>query len=147
MVMNNSNYAEPFVLFEVAGNTCGVRSKNVQSVESPGNVTAVPNAVPFVEDITLTPGNIIPSISLRTRFGFPAIPADGRARMLVVRSGVSTIRMLVDSAREFTSIPADAIQPPGEGVAGFIARYVEGIATLGNRSVLVLNLDELIQGV
>jgi hypothetical protein len=30
--------------------------------------------------------------------------------------------MLVDSAREFTSIPADAIQPPGEGVAGFIAR-------------------------
>lgn len=144
--MNNSNYAESFVLFDVAGNTCGVRSKNVQSVESPRSVTAVANAVPFVDGITLSPGHIIPSISLRTRFGFPAIPADARARVLVVRSGARTIGMLVDSAREFTSIPADAIQPPGEGVAGFIARYVEGIATLGSRSVLVLDLDELIQG-
>ena len=145
--MNNSNYAESFVLFEVAGNTCGVRSKDVRSVESPGTVTAVPNAVPFVEGVTLTRGHIIPSISLRTRFGFPAIPADLRARMLVVSSGIRTIGMLVDSAREFTSIPTDAIQPPGEGVAGFIARYVEGIATLGKRTVLVLNLDEVIQGV
>ena len=138
--MNNSNYAESFVLFEVAGNTCAVRSKNVQSVESPGSVTTVPNAAALVEGIT-------PRISLRTRFGFPDIPADARTRMLLVRSAAGTIRLVVDSAREFTSIPADAIQPPGEDVAGFVARYVEGIATLGNRSVLVLNLVELILGV
>lgn len=143
--MNNSNYAEAFVLFEVAGNTCAVRSKNVQSVELPGDVTA-PTDVPVAENVTLTRA-IIPSISLRTRFGFPAIPADARARMLVVRSGVRTIRMLVDSAREFTSIPPDAIQPPSEGAADFIARYVEGIATLGKRSVLLLNLEEVIRGV
>lgn len=144
--MNNSNYAEPFVLFEVAGNTCAVRSKNVQSVELPGDVTAVPKTVPIAENVTPT-RDIIPSISLRTRFGFPAIPADARARMLVVRSGVRTIRMLVDSAREFTSIPPDAIQPPGEDAADFIAKYVEGIATLGKRSVLLLNLEEVFQGV
>jgi purine-binding chemotaxis protein CheW len=145
--MNKSSYAESFVLFEVAGNTCGVRSKDVQSVEAAGHVTAVPNAEPFVEGVTLTRGQIVPSISLRTRFGFPTIPADLQARMLVVRSGVRTVAMLVDSAREFTSIPADAIQPQGDRIVGFSARYVEGIATLGRRSVLVLNVDEVIQGV
>lgn len=145
--MKNSKYAEPFVLFEVAGNTCGVRSKDVQSVEPAGHVTAVPNAVPFVEGVTLTRGQIVPSINLRTRFGFPTIPADLQARMLVVRSGARTVGMLVDSAREFTSIPPDAIQPQGDRVVGFSAKYVEGIATLGRRSVLVLDLDEVIQGV
>lgn len=125
--MKNANYAEPFVLFEVAGNTCGVRSRDVQSVESPGH--------------------IVPSINLRTRFGFPVIPAESQGRMLVVRSGVRTVGMLVDSAREFTSIPADAIEPQGDRIVGFSARYVEGIATLGRRSVLVLNLDEVIRGV
>jgi purine-binding chemotaxis protein CheW len=55
--------------------------------------------------------------------------------------------MLVDSAREFISIRADAIEPPGETVAGFSVRCVEGIATLANRVVLILNLEEVIEGV
>ena len=143
--MKKENPTESFVLFELAGNTCGVRSKNVQSVESAGHVTAVPNALPCVEGVTLTRGTIIPSINLRRLFGFAAIPLDARARMVVVRSKARTVGMLVDSAREFTSIPTDAIQPLGERIAGLSARFVEGIATLGNRSVLVLNLDEVME--
>ena len=142
--MKDSSHSESFVLFEVAGNTCGVRSKSVQSVEAAGHVTAVPNALPFVEGVTLTRGEMIPSINLRARFGFPSIPVDQQARRVVVRSNIRTVGMLVDSAREFTSIPADAIQSPGESVDGVNARYLEGIATLGNRRVLVLNVDEVI---
>ena len=145
--MKNSNDAEPFVLFEVAGNTCGVRSRDAQSVESPGRVTVDPDAVPSVESVTLARGQIVPSINLRTRFGFPVIPAERRVRECWWCAQESVRGMLVDSAREFTSIPADAIQPQGDRIVSFSARYVEGIATLGRRSVLVLNLDEVIQGV
>jgi len=149
--MSNPNHSESFVLFELAGSTCGVRSLGVQSVAMVGHVTAVPNALPFVEGVTLTRGQVIPSINLRIRFGFPRIPRDLRTRMLVVRSKDRTLGMLVDSAREFISIPADAIQPPGETDnfknSGFSVRYVEGIATLGNRAVLILNLEEVIEGI
>jgi len=75
---------------------------------------------------------------------------DLQARMLVVRSNERTAGMLVDSAREFISIPAYAIEPPGETDDfknnGFSARYLKGIATLGNRRVLILNLEEVIGG-
>jgi chemotaxis signal transduction protein len=145
--MNKSSPTESFVLFELAGNTCGVRSRDVQVVEWAGPVTPVPNALPYVEGVTLTRGKIIPSINLRTLFGLPAIPVGAQARMVVVRFKVRTVAMLVDSAREFTSIPTDAIQPLGERIAAFSARFVEGIATLGNRSVLVLNLNEVMEGV
>jgi purine-binding chemotaxis protein CheW len=57
----------------------------------------------------------------------------------------------VDSAREFISIPADAIQSPDEanhpGTSGFSIRYLAGIATLGGRIVLILNLEEVIEGI
>jgi purine-binding chemotaxis protein CheW len=148
--MSSSNHSESFVLFELAGNTCGVRSQAVQSVEMVEHVTAVPNALPFVEGLTFTRGKVVPSINLRVRFGFPRIPVDLRARMLVVRSNGRTAGMLVDSAREFISIPADAIHAPGETDharnSGFSVRYMEGIATLEDRSILILNLEEVIGG-
>jgi purine-binding chemotaxis protein CheW len=145
-MMSGANHSESFVLFELAGNTCGVRSEAVQSVEMVEHVTAVPNALPFVEGVTFTRGQVIPSVNLRIRLGLPRIPVDLRARMLVVRSKDRTAGMLVDSAREFISIPADAIEPPGETAAGFSLQYVEGIAKLGNRVVLILNLEEVIKG-
>src|SRR5580693_9090692 len=79
--MSGSNHLESFVLFELAGCTCGVRSQAVQSVEMVEHITAVPNALPFVEGVTFTRGRVIPSINLRVRFGFPRIPADLRTRM------------------------------------------------------------------
>jgi len=149
--MSNSNHSESFVLFGLAGNTCAVRSHAVQSVEMVEHVTAVPNALPFVEGLIFTRGRVIPSVNLRIRLGLPRIPRDLRARMLVIRSNEHTAGMLVDSAREFISIPADAIEPPGETNdfknIGFSARYLRGIATLGNRRVLILNLEEVIGGV
>lgn len=142
--------SENFVLFELSGSTWGVRSKAVQSVEMAGHVTAVPNALAFVEGVTLTRGQVIPRINLRIRFGFPRIPTDLRSRMLVVRSKNRTAGMLVDSAREFISIPVDAIHPPDQtdsaGAGDFSLRYLEGIVTLGSRIVLILNLEEVIGG-
>jgi len=143
--------SESFVLFELSCSTWGVRSQAVQAVEMAGYVTAVPNALPFVEGVTLTRGQVIPCINLRVRFGFPRIPTDLRSRMLVVRSKNRTAAMLVDSAREFVAIPLDAIHPPDETdsavASDFSARYLEGIATLGNRIVLILNLEEVIEGI
>ena len=144
--MSGANAESSFVLFELAGNTCGRRSQVVQSVEMVGHITAVPNTLPFVEGVTFTRGQLISSINLRVRLGFPRIPVDLRARMFVVRSKARTAGILVDSAREFIFIPADSIQPPGEITAGVNGRYVEGIATIGNRSVLILNLEEAIEG-
>jgi purine-binding chemotaxis protein CheW len=139
--VSNSSHLESFVLFELAGSMWGVRSEAVQSVEIVQHMTAVPNSLPFVEGVTFAGGQVIPSINLRIRLGFPAIPRDGRTRMLVVRSKDRTVAMLVDSAREFVSIPKNAIQPPGE-----TDRYVEGIGTLENRAVLILNIEEVIGG-
>jgi purine-binding chemotaxis protein CheW len=145
--MSNLNHAESFVLFELAGNTCGVRSESVQAVQTAERVTPVPNVLPFVEGLTFMRGQVIPSVNLRIRFGFPRIPIGPRARMLVVRSKERTAGMLVDSAREFVFIPADAIQPAAESINGFSVRYVEGVATLGNRSIVILNLEEVIEGI
>ena len=141
---NTTNDVEPFVLFELAGATYGVRSRFVQQMEMVEHITPVPNAPPAVEGVVLARGQVIPALSLRARFGFEKIPYDLRARLVVVSSGGRTIGLIADTAREFVRIPAGAIEPPPEAITGLSGKYLEGIATIEGRMILVLNLDEVI---
>jgi purine-binding chemotaxis protein CheW len=141
---NTTNDAEPFILFELAGTTYGVRSRFVQQMEMIEHITPVPNATPAVEGVVLARGQVIPALSLRVRFGFEKIPHDLRARLVVVSSGGRTVGLIVDTAREFLRIPAETIEPPPEAITGLSGKYLEGIATIGGRMILVLNLQEVI---
>jgi purine-binding chemotaxis protein CheW len=136
--------AEPFILFDLAGTTYGVPSRAVQQVELVEHITPVPNSVPSVEGIIFSRGQVIPAINLRVRFGFDKLAHDLRTRLIVVNAKGRAIGLIVDSAREFISIPSIAIQPPNEAISGLRGKYLEGIATLDERIILILNLDEVI---
>ena len=136
--------AEPFILFELAGTTYGVRSQSVRQVELVEQITPVPNAPPALEGVVFSRGQVLPVINLRARFGFEKVPHDMRTRLLVVTAGNRLIGIIVDTAREFISIPNSLIQPPNEAISGTRGKYLEGIATLDERLILILRLDEVI---
>ena len=141
---NTQNGAEPFILFELAGTTYGVRSRLVQQIEMIEHVTPVPNAPAAVEGVVLARGQVIPALNLRVRFGFEKAPFDLRSRLLVVSKGGRTLGLIVDTAREFLRIPDAAVEPPPEAITGLSGKYLEGIATIKDRMILVLDLDEVI---
>lgn len=134
---------EPFILFELAGATYGLRSRDIQQLEMVGAITPVPNAPSFVDGVVSVRGQVIPAVNLRSRFGFSRAPLDIRSRLLVVRADGRTVGLVVDSAREFTSLDTATIQPPPEGVSGLNGRYLEGLAHLDDRLVLILNVTHL----
>ena len=140
----NQNRSEPFILFELAGTTYGISSRAVQQVELVEHITPVPNAPPAVEGVIFSRGQVIPAINLRVRFGFEKAPHDLRTRLIVINAKSRVIGLIVDSAREFIAIPSSAIQPPNEAISGLKGKYLEGIATLGERIILILSLDEVI---
>ena len=131
---------EPFILFTVAGTTYALRSRDVAHVEMVDQVTAVPNAVHFVDGVVFSRGQVVPALNLRARFGFDKAPNDLSTRLLVVRDGARTVGLVVDSAREFVPIDPAAIQPPSAALTGLSGRYLEGVANIGDRLILVLNL-------
>ena len=136
--------AEPFILFELAGTTYALRANAIQQMEMVENVTPVPNAPPFVEGVVYSRGQVIPAINLRVRLGFPRQAFGIQTRLIVVRHDGRTIGLIVDSCRDFISMPAGAIVPPPEAVTGLSGQYLEGIARLGQRTVLALDLGQLL---
>ncbi len=142
--MSSNDSAEKFIVFMLAGSEYGLRSRDVQHIEMIEKITPVPNAAPFVDGVVFSRGAVVPVINLRTRFGFERTSVDLRTRLLVVGDG-RRVGLLVDSAREFITIPAGAIQPPHDAITASSGRCLEGVATVGDRIILVLSVREVLE--
>jgi len=135
---------ETFILFTVAGTTYALRSRDVAHVEMVEQVTGVPNAAAHVDGVVFSRGEVVPALNLRARFGFERAAYDLSTRLLVVRVGSRTVGLVVDAAREFVTIDPAAIHPPATALTGLSGRYLEGVATIGDRLILLLNLEEVL---
>ena len=132
-----------YILFTVAGTTYALKSEQVLHMEMLDHVTPVPNAPAFVEGVVFSRGQVVPVINLRARFGFDRIGTTLRSRLLVVQHEARRVGLLADDAREFIRIPADAIKPPHEAVGGMSGNYLQGVAMIGERIVLILDVSAL----
>jgi purine-binding chemotaxis protein CheW len=142
--MQSSGSNSSFILFQVSGSTYGLPAACVQQMEMLERVTPVPNAAPCVDGIVFSRGQVVPAVNLRQRFGFEKIPYDGQTRLIVVSNDARRVGLIVDSSREFVSIPTEAIQPPPESLTALSGKYLKCIATLDKRLVLILDLDALL---
>lgn len=133
-----------YIVFTVAGTTYALPSAEVGHVELVENITRVPNAAHYVDGVVFSRGQVVPTVSLRARFGFERVPHDARTRLIVVHRDGRHVGLLVDAAREFLRIPGDAVQPPSEGLSGLSGHYLRGVATLGDRLIFILDLPQLL---
>jgi len=136
--------SEGFVLFELVNTTYALRSTAVSRLEMVENITPVPNATHSLEGVVLTRGRIIPAVNLRARFGFPKTGYDLRTRLIVVEADNRIVGLIVDSAREFTSLEGVEIKPPPDAIANLSGDYLEGLATVEGRVILILRLEAVL---
>ena len=62
---------------------------------------------------------------------------------MVAESSSTRVGLIVDSVSEVLLLPLEAVEPTPEVAAGEDAEYLRGIAKLGDRLVLLLELDGL----
>ncbi len=135
-----------YVVFKLGETFFGIRSKYIQQMEMVENITPVPKVPSYVDGVTLSRGKVIPVINLRERLGMGRIPYDIKTRMIVVRLENRELGIIVDTAREYIPIPPEKIQESFENIFGIPNRFLEGIANLGDRLVLILNIEEILKG-
>jgi purine-binding chemotaxis protein CheW len=136
--------ADNYILFTVAGTSYALPSQAVAHVEMVEHVTRVPNAPPFVDGVVFSRGQVVPAINMRARFGFERAPLDVASRLLVVQTNGRSVGLLVDACREFLNVPPSSIHPPGEALSGLSAQYIDGVASIGDRIIVVLGLERLL---
>lgn len=144
-MFNKLDEDNSYVIFQLGNTYYGIRSKYIQQIEMIENITHVPNVPNYIEGVVFSRGKVIPAINLRVRLGMEKIPFNIKTRMIVVRVKNREVGLIVDSAREYTTISKDKIQESFEDIFEVSERFLEGVANLGDRLILILNLEEILK--
>jgi purine-binding chemotaxis protein CheW len=133
------------IVFALAHEEYGVEVEKVKTIERLQPMTRVPKTPEFVKGVINLRGIVTPVIDLRGRFGFPESEYTDNSRIIIVAVGDIEVGLIVDSANDVIDVDSDHIDDPPEIVGGIKAKYLHGIAKVGeDRLLILLNLQEVL---
>ncbi len=131
------------VVLHVGGGDYAVPISEVHEIVRVPEITHVPQADQSVEGVINLRGRVLPVIDLGTRLGLGPVEADRQARVVVVDDGAQGVGLLVDGVSEVLRIVTSDIEAASELSTGSDAGAVRGVAKVGERLVLLLDLAAL----
>ncbi len=139
---------DQYLTFCLAGEEYGVNILKVQEIKGWSEVTPMPNTPEAVLGVINLRGTVVPIVELRRHFGLPSAEPGPTTVIIVVKASdgkgnVRTMGMVVDAVSEVHNIAASEIQPPPPIGEGSEKRSVAGLATMEERMIILLDIDDL----
>ena len=125
--------------------TYGIPIALVREIVRVPDITAVPNTQEYVEGVINLRGKIVSVMDLRKRFGESAVENNRKNRIVVVELESRTVGLIVNSASEVLKISSSEIAPPSSVFIDGEVDYVTGVAKLGERLIILLDLNKVLK--
>ena len=132
------------IVFSLHDEEYAIPVSQVRSIEKLQHITSVPRTEPFVKGVINLRGVVTPIIDLRTRFGMAETEYVDSTRIIIVATEDVEVGLIVDTANDLMDIPVDSIEPPPEIVGSVEVEYLEGVAKLDERLLILLNLEKVL---
>jgi len=133
------------IVFALGTEEYGVEVESVKTIERLTPITRVPKTYTFVKGVINLRGVVVPVIDLRGRFGLPETAHTDHTRIIIVNVNEMEVGFIVDTANDVIDLNTDLIESPPEVVGGIKAKYLRGVAKVGNdRLLIMLNLPEVL---
>lgn len=137
-----------YLTFILAGEEYGVDILRVQEIKGWDNVTKIPNAPHYVKGVMNLRGDIVPIVDLRTRFGLGEQEYGPMTVVIVLKIEASDkqsiMGIVVDAVSDVYDIAAEVMKPPPDFGDVVSVDFVKGLATVNEKMVIVLNVDQLL---
>src|SRR5690606_6771268 len=121
-----------------------VSVQQIGSIERIQSITRVPNTEKFVKGVINLRGVVTPIIDLRTRLGIEETEYNDSTRIIIVYLDDMEVGLIVDAANDVIDIPTQTIEPAPEVIGVVNQDYIEGVAKLENRLLILLDLRKIL---
>jgi purine-binding chemotaxis protein CheW len=118
-----------------------LRSREIVRV---GDITRIPEAPPHIRGVFNLRGRILPIVDLRTRLGMPSMAVTPKSRIILVDAHGRQLSLLVDAVSRMARVPVSAVKPPPPDVLSAYTDYVTGVAQVGSRLIILLDVDRVL---
>ncbi|MFI5208486.1 MAG: chemotaxis protein CheW [Gemmatimonadales bacterium] len=132
------------VIFRVGGQEFAFNVFHVQRILRYEKPAALPKAPAFLEGVLQVQGQVVPVVDLRRRFELRDAPLREETRTMVLEADGVVVGVIVDAVLEVLRVSAAVVTAPPAVVKGLAADYIQGIITLGTRTVILLQTGRLL---
>jgi purine-binding chemotaxis protein CheW len=140
--------ASQFLSFVLAGEEYGVDILKVQEIRGWVPVTQIPNTLAYVQGVLNLRGTIVPVIDLRLRFGLPKLDYSATTVVIVLSvagaTGRRVLGAVVDGVSDVLNVAPDQIRPAPDFGSVVRTEFINGMASIGERMVILLDIDKLL---
>lgn len=135
--------------FVLGGEEYGVDILRVQEIKGWETTTAIPNSPEYVMGVINLRGSVVPIVDLRVRFSLEDVTYNDSTVVIIVRAqdedgSQKIIGLVVDGVSDVYSMKKSDLQAAPSMSGTINTDYVNGLATVSDKMVIVLHVDQLI---
>ncbi|MFA1820654.1 chemotaxis protein CheW [Virgibacillus oceani] len=132
------------IVFQLESEEYAISVQQVGSIERIQPITRVPQTEAFVKGVINLRGVITPVIDIRIRFGLEEKEYTESSRIIIVYLNEMEVGLIVDSANDVVDIPENTIEPAPGMIGAVETDYIEGVAILADRLLILLDLQKVL---
>jgi purine-binding chemotaxis protein CheW len=118
-----------------------LRVQEIRSYEEP---TRMVNAPSFIKGVVNLRGVIVPIVDLRMKLNLDKVEYNDFTVVIILNVRGTVIGAVVDSVSDVVTLSADAIKPAPQFETTLDARFITGLANVGERMLIVMNMEALL---
>lgn len=102
------------------------------------------NAPAFVKGVVNLRGVIVPIVDLRVKLALAQVEYNAFTVVIILNVQGTVVGVVVDSVSDVVTLTDDMIKPAPQFDAALDARFITGLANVGERMLIVINMDALL---
>ncbi|MEJ2044292.1 MAG: chemotaxis protein CheW [Reinekea sp.] len=146
--LSESHSNDQYLTFVMDDEEYGVDILSVQEIRGWEKPTKIPNASSYLKGVINLRGTIVPIVDLRARFHLKEVeytPVTVVIVLKLVSDNLSrTVGIVVDAVSDVYSIIAEDIREPPDIRNSENRQFIKGLANVGKKMVIILNLSGLL---
>jgi len=133
------------ITFQLGDQYLGVDIMAIREIRAWSPATPLPNVPSHVRGVVNLRGVVLPVLDLRHRLGWGMTDPTARHVIIVLRIGEQLQGIIVDAVNDIVTVQTEDMQPlPDMGDAA-AQQFLDGLATIDQRLIMVLALDRLVE--
>jgi purine-binding chemotaxis protein CheW len=136
-----------YLTFRLAQEEYGLEILKVQEIKGYSAITPIPNTPSYLKGVMNLRGTIVPVVDLRSKFSMSEADYNQFTVIIVVTVGTKVMGLIVDAVSDVLNIPKTDIQATPDFGSSVDARYINGMAKAGEKLVVLLDIDRVMNGV
>ncbi|MAM89020.1 chemotaxis protein CheW [Allohahella sp. A8] len=132
-----------FLTFTLGDEEYAIDILKVQEIRGYDSVTKIANAPAFIKGVINLRGIIVPIVDLRIKFNLGRVEYNEFTIVIILNLSTRVVGVVVDGVSDVIGLEPEQIRPAPEFRASVNTEYVQGLATVGDKMLILTDIEGL----